>query len=358
VKRTAARLADGREIIYFDRDDSAVRRLDDPRDLPPVGTTSALRWDAYREEWVIVAGHRQTRTFLPPADECPLCPSRDGRATEIPSDDYEVVVFENRFPSLSMSAAPGDALLPPADVRPGVGRCEVVCFTSAHDASFGALDAGQVRTVMEAWVDRTRELSALSGVVQVFPFENRGQEIGVTLAHPHGQIYAYPFVTPRTARMLASEQRHHARTGRHLSDDIVAAEREDGRRILAGNDEWVAFVPAAARWPFEVHVYPTTRVPDLPSLSDTAKDAFGPLYLDVLRRLDGLFDLPMPYVAGWYQAPAGEDPAASALLLELFSTRRGPGKLKYLAGSESAMDVFINDIPPERAATMLREVVL
>ncbi len=356
MKRTQASLADGREIIYFDRRDDAVRRLDDPRDLPPVATESALRWDRALEEWVIVAGHRQARTFLPPADECPLCPSAKDRPTEIPSDNYDVVVFENRFPSLSMSATPGEGAA--SGSRPGRGRCEVVCFTSDHTASFASLSPAQVGTVFAAWVDRTLELQALPDVVQVFPFENRGEEIGVTLAHPHGQIYAYPFLPPTTVKLLASEERHFSRTGRHLSDDIIAAERADGRRVVAENDEWIAFVPEAARWPFEVHVHPLTRVPNLPGVSTEARAAFAPLYLEVLRRLDGLFGIPMPYVSGWHQAPVQATAGEAALHLVLFSTRRGPGKLKYLAGSESAMGVFINDISPERAAALLRGVVL
>ena len=289
MKRTVARLADGRGILYFDSRDDAVRRLDDPRDLPAVSTESVLRWDAAVEEWVVVAGHRQGRTFQPPADQCPLCPSTPERPTEVPSDDYEVVVFENRFPSLSMDASlpdhPGVVLAEPSAVRPGTGRCEVVCFTPDHDASFASLAPQQVRTVMEAWIDRTLELRTLPGVVQVFPFENRGAEIGVTLAHPHGQIYAYPFVPPRTERLLAAERRHVEQTGRHLSDDILAAERADGRRIVAENDAWTAFVPAAARWPFEVHLYPRRRMPDLPALTDDEREAFGPIYVEVLRRL-------------------------------------------------------------------------
>lgn len=358
MKRTQAWLADGREIVYFDRYDDAVRRLDDPRSLPEVSTNAALRWDAAVEEWVVVAGHRQGRTHHPPADECPLCPSTPERQTEVPSSDYDVVVFENRFPSLSMSAGSGGAATDEGapEWPPATGRCEVVCFTPDHEASFGTLSLEQVRTVLEAWVDRTQELRALPGVVQVFPFENRGREIGVTLAHPHGQIYAYPFEPPRTTRLLTAERHHLQRTGEHLSAHILRTERADGRRIVAENDEWIAFVPVAARWPFEVHLYPTTRVPDLPSLGELARACFGPLYLEILRRLDGLFDLPMPYVAAWYQRPSTAGPEECALHLVLFSSRRAPGKLKHLAGSESAMDVFINDIPPERAAAMLRAV--
>ncbi|MCW2778700.1 MAG: galT [Frankiales bacterium] len=357
MKRTALALADGRGIVYFDRDEQVVRDAVDLRDLAPASSVSHRRWDATVEEWVVVAGHRQTRTFLPPTDECPLCPSRPGRSSEVPDSDYDVVVFENRFPSLGA----GDGLEPETDLLPGLarrgpatGRCEVVCFTPDHGASFSSLSPDKVRLVLDVWADRTRELGRLHGVAQVFPFENRGEEIGVTLAHPHGQVYAYPFVTPRTRRRTAAARRYRTRTGRSLYDDLVAAEVADGSRLVAANRSWVAFVPAAARWPFEVHLYPRDRVADLPALSEDQRHDFGPVYLEVLQRLDGLFGLRMPYVAGWHQAPVRSGRADAALHLELFSSRRSPGKLKFLAGSESAMDVFVNDVPPEEAARMLR----
>ena len=243
------RLADGRELIYFDDTPGAQRRLDDPRDLPPATTLSELRYDAVLDEWVTVASHRQGRTHLPPADQCPLCPSRDGRETEIPSDAYDVVVFENRFPSLAgLGEAAGtpdpDALFA---TRAGHGRCEVVCFTSDHDAAFASLPPSRVRTVVEAWVDRSVALGELPGVEQVFCFENRGEEIGVTLRHPHGQIYAYPFVTPRTRRMLDSAQRYHDATGDNLFAALLAAEQQAEERIVSRGEHWTAFVPSAAR---------------------------------------------------------------------------------------------------------------
>jgi UDPglucose--hexose-1-phosphate uridylyltransferase len=302
---------------------------------------SELRHDRLLDEWVAIAAHRQQRTFLPPDEECPLCPSTPDRASEIPAADYEVVVFQNRFPSF------GD--------RNGGGRCEVVCFTSDHDTSFAELPPEQVRTVIEAWADRTEELSRLPGVEQVFCFENRGKEIGVTLAHPHGQIYAYPFVPPRTARMLAVAARHRDETGGDLFAEVLAAEREAGVRVVAANEFWTAFVPVAARWPFEVHFFPHRKVPDIPALDSAEREAFGVLYVDVLGRLDRLFGVPMPYISAWHQAPVGDGRELAYLHVQLFSSRRAPGKLKYLAGSESAMGAFINDVSPEEAARLLRE---
>lgn len=358
MRRSTITLADGRELIYFDEVDVVVREGPDRRVLPPPPPASQLRYDPLTDEWVAVAAHRQERIFLPPSDQCPLCPSTPERSSEIPAYDYDVVVFENRFPSLSARAGdPPGELTPFTATRPGAGRCEVVCFTSDHRASFADLSPERVRTVVEALADRTAALSELPGVEQVFCFENRGVEIGVTLHHPHGQIYAYPFVTPRTRAMLAAAARHAERTGgRNLYADVLAAERSAGTRVVAGNEHWTAYVPAAARWPFEVHVAPHRVVPDIPALSEAERDAFGPLYLDLLRRLDRLFDRPLPYIAAWHQAPVRTGRELSYLHLQVFSIRRAAEKLKYLAGSESAMGVFINDIPPEQAAQRLREL--
>lgn len=340
VRRTVTRLADGRELIYFDRCERPGRDAVDTRPAGGPPPVSELRYDPLLEEWVTIAAHRQGRTFLPGEDACPLCPSAPGRPTEIPAADYEVVVLENRFPTFQPGATGG--------------RCEVVCFSPDHHASFADLPPQQVRTVIEAWADRTAELSALPGVEQVFCFENRGEEIGVTLRHPHGQIYAYPFVPPRTRQMLAAVRRHAERTGGDLFAELLAAEREAGTRVVAVNELWTAFVPHAARWPFEVHLYPHRRVPDICALEEAERDAFAALYLDVLGRFDRLFGRPMPYVAAWHQAPVRHERELAYLHLRLFSIRRAADRLKYLAGSESAMGAFINDVRPEEAARLLR----
>src|SRR5262249_21528988 len=323
--KSSGRLADGREIIYFD-ESPGLGRASVPdrrplartpggsgpgqadqaghpghpghpglpgRDLPPAG----LRWDALAGEWVIVAAQRQDRTFLPPPGECPLDPSSPGRLTEIPAPDYDVAVFENGFPSLR-GRRPADrppADRPPADRpldavpflpggppetggvpgRPPIGRCEVVCFTADHNASFASLPPQRVRTVLEAWAGPTTLLSATPGIEQVYCFENRGEEIGVTLNHPHGQIYGYPFVTPRTASMLRQLKAHAAAGRGNLFDVMVAGEEAAGTRIVSRNDHWTAFVPAAARWPYEILPFPARRVPGLPELADAARAAFS-----------------------------------------------------------------------------------
>lgn len=359
MKRTTAHLADGREIIYFDHDHAPARELHDPRTLDPVSTASQMRHDPVLDEWVIMASHRQNRIYHPATTDCPLCPSTSERHTEIPSSDYDVAVFENRFPSLSMNAI-GDEVagLPPlVESRPGVGRCEVVCFTSDHDAAFATLKPAHARLVVDTWADRTAALSALPGVAQVFPFENRGAAIGVTLGHPHGQIYAYPYVTPRSRLMLGNAAAHAERTGRNLFADVLAGERESGIRVVVSSDHWTAFVPAASRWPVEVHLYPHRRVLDIPSLTDAERDDFAELYLDVLRRLDALYSQPLPYVSAWHQAPVADPLREHAYLhLQVSSIQRSADKLKYLAGSETGMGAFITDVLPEAVAERLRAV--
>lgn len=357
--RTAIRLSDGRELIYFNEEEHTNRAdYPDTRRLPTPPPASQLRYDPLIDEWVAVAAHRQTRTFLPPSDACPLCPSTPSFASEIPAPDYDVVVFENQFPSFSDRIKPDEitSLTDMVPVRPGIGRCEVVCFTSDHNSSFGSLSPSRVRTVVDALADRTAEMSRITGVAQVFPFENRGVEIGVTLHHPHGQIYAYPTVPPRTQQMLRASARYSKRTGRDLYTDTLAAERAAAVRVVASNEHWTAYVPAAARWPYEVQLAPHRKVPDIPALSDSERDAFGPLYLDVLRRFDALFGKPMPYISAWHQAVVGEGRELGYLHLQLFSIRRAADKLKYLAGSESAMGAFVNDVVPETAAETLRSV--
>ena len=354
--KTSTRLSDGRELIYFDERPGRDRSRPDTRALDPTLTASQIRYDPLVDQWVVIASHRQARTHLPSVADCPLCPSSPTRATEIPDDDYDVVVFENRFPSLAAGPAGTDSAPQPEPTgffaeRAGVGRCEVVCFTPDHDSSFAQLTPARVATVLEAWTDRTRELSKLPGVEHVFAFENRGEEIGVTLGHPHGQIYAYPFVPPRTQRMIRTAERH----GGCLHCAALAAEQDAALRVVAESSRWLAFVPHAARWPFEVHLYPRRHVPDLAELDDAERAEFPCLYLDVLQRFDAIFGTQMPYIAGWQQAPVRHGREQGHLFLQVFSIRRAPNKLKYLAGSEAAMGVFINDIAPERAAEMLRK---
>src|SRR5690606_13886544 len=155
-----------------------------------------------------------------------------------------------------------------ATPRHATARGEVICVAPAPAASLKNVSPQRMRTIAEAWADRTRELGALPEVEQVYVFENRGKEIGVTLHHPHGQIYAFSYLTPRTREMLVQARAHRERTGRLLGRDVLDAELRAGTRVILETEHWVAYVPFAARWPVEVHLAPRRDVPDLPALDD------------------------------------------------------------------------------------------
>ena len=359
IRVTETRLADGRELIYFDDpgSDLPAERRADERHLDPRPPTATMRQDVLTGEWVSIASSRQNRAFLPPADADPLAPQTAANPSEVPAR-YDVAVFENRSPSFG--PALGDAEGAPEDLadltrlglgrtRTSVGRTEVVCFDPRTEGSFADLSPVRARTVVEAWAHRTAALSALPGVQQVFPFENRGQAIGVTLHHPHGQIYAYPYVTPVTGRLLDQVDRYDG----DLFADLLDFERA-GERVVLASDSFTAYVPFAARWPLELHLMPNRHVPDLAGLTGEERDDLARTYLRLLRAVDALYDDPTPYIAAWHQAPVHTHRDRVRLNLRITSPRRAADKLKYLAGSEAAMGAWIGDLVPERTADQLR----
>ena len=360
ILRNDRQMADGRTIRYYDSagQDRVAKDLRPVEEQPPIGE---LRLDPLVNEWIAMAAHRQGRIFLPPKELCPLCPTTGDLLTEIPENDFEVVVFDNRSPSLR--PPDGDFALPDmvgsdTDEGAAAGKCEVICFTADHGGAFKSLSPQRVRTLLEAWRDRTAELSKLPFISHIAPFENRGEEIGVTLAHPHGQIYAYSYLPPRVTKMLDVAREHHTKTARVLFDDVLARELRDGVRIIARNEHWVAYTPYASRYPFEIHVVPLQPVADLTELAPAACDSFPSIAIEVMQRLDGVFGIEMAYIAAWHQAPVREGRELLRLHWQITSVRRAPGKLKYLAGSESAMGAFIMDMKPEQSAQQLKDVKL
>jgi UDPglucose--hexose-1-phosphate uridylyltransferase len=297
------------------------------------------RWNPLRREWVLVAASRQDRTFLPERSACPLCPSREGHSTEIPASHFEAAVFENRFP----------AMVP---ARPAGGRCEVVVYTDQHDGSFATLPEPRLRRLAEVWTDRCRELAQQPGIKYVYVFENRGEQVGVTLHHPHGQIYAYPFVPPVAAVELRRQ------TAGCLQCRLIRDELEGRRRMLIDHGGVVAYVPGYARWPYEVHLAPRTHRASLPAMASALRLSLLSAMQRIARAYDRLFDTPMPYMMAMHQAPVGAPAGAQAHLhVEFYPTLRDRGKLKYLAGSESGAGVFINDTLAEASAERLRSVL-
>lgn len=319
---------------------------------------SELRYHPFLGQWVTTATHRQDRTFHPPDDYCPLCPTKPGGfPTEIPLESYDIVVFENKFPSFRTPAAeesvPATAFLP---VRPSDGVCEVVCYTDQHDSSFAALPIHQVDKLCRVWQDRYIQLSSRPEVEYVFIFENKGKEIGVTLSHPHGQIYGYPFVPPIPARELQMEREHHLAHDSLLMEKWLELELSEGKRVIFENERFAAVLPFFARYPFEVHVAPKRHLRSLKNFEEPDLDGLAEALLMVARKYDLLFGFSLPYIMAMHQEPAVHGYEFNWFHVEFTPLHRTAEKLKYLAGSESAAGAFINDTLPEDTAKILREI--
>lgn len=303
---------------------------------------SELRFEELRGEEVVYAIPRQERTFLPSRDHCPLCPTLRGKApTEIPRPAFEIAVFDNRFPAFT---APR-------------GAAEVVVYTDDHDASFGTLRAGRAEALMWVWRQRYLELGAREDIEYVFIFENRGVEVGVTLHHPHGQIYGYPFIPPVPALERAADDR----LGGCAPCALMRAELEDGARIVYENAGVVIYVPYAARWAYEAHVVMREHRPSLLDCDDAELRLLAAALQGLARGYDALFDRPFPYVMAVHQAPApgagSANSGAGHLHVEFYTPLRTAAKLKYLAGSEQGAGTFISDTLPEESAAALREAI-
>ncbi|HYK91422.1 MAG TPA: galactose-1-phosphate uridylyltransferase [Acidobacteriota bacterium] len=321
---------------------------------------SELRWNPLLGEWVATATHRQERTFLPPADFCPLCPTAPGGfPTEVPESDYDVVVFENRFPSLrpdpEVPSVEGNELCP---VRPANGICEVILYAPRHSSTLAQEPVEQIYKLVLVWIDRFRELGALEFVDYVFIFENKGEAIGVTLHHPHGQIYGYPFIPPKISQELWRSRVHKERTGRCLICDIRAEELRDGRRIIIENESFTGYIPFFARWPYEVHLTSARHLQSLTDLTASEQRDLASVLKSLLVAYDGLFAGSFPYMMVIHQRPTdGRTYDYYHLHIEFYPPMRTANRLKYLAGSETGAGMFINDTLAEQKAAELRSLI-
>ena len=347
---------DGRSLILYGETAWAATPTvpAPPGAIPPA--RPELRWHPLRGEWVAFAGHREERTFQPTAAANPLAPTRDPlQPTELPSGNWDMAVFENRFPAFVDAPPAADPGTDPPRAARGV--CEVVVYTQDPAVHLGTLPVAQVDLLLAVWAHRTAELGARDVIQYVMPFENRGPEAGATLPHPHGQIYAYPFVPPVAARELQLQGEHHAATGKSLLGDIVAGEVRDGRRRLYDDGTTAAFVPAFARYPYEVWVAPHRAIARLDELDPPERRSLAHGLSDVLQRLDGLWGRPMPYVLVVHQAPTdGRAHPEAHLHLEFYPALRSRDRLKILAGTELGAGTFTNDSLPERRAAELQAV--
>ena len=350
------RKPDGRELTLYSRRPLASD-LCAPSPFPePLAGTPHLRWHPLRAEWVTYAAYRQDRTFLPPPEYNPFAVMTSvDNPTEVPAGDWDIAVFDNRFPALDLRSRDAPQLAVPT--RPATGKCEVVVFTQDANSSLSALPLDHIELLIDVWAARTEALGDNPEIQYVLPFENRGAEVGVTLHHPHGQIYAYPVVPPVPARMQEAAARHYAEHGRGVLQDMIHEELRAGVRVLYRGDAAVAFVPACARYPYEVWIAPTEPAATFAQLTRAQRTDLARALKTVLLKYDGLWKRPFPYLMAWYQSPTdGRTHPESHLHAEFYPPYRTPTRLKYLAGTELAAGLFAMDALPEDKALELQRV--
>lgn len=326
------------------------------------------RWHPLREEWVVVAAHRQNRPWsgeLADAAEekkpayladCYLCP-RNERVGGVRNDDYTTVyVFDNDHPCVGENA-PADLETPVGIYlnRRADGIARVICYSPHHSLSLAEMTLPEIEAVIRVWQTQYRELGARAEVNHVLIFENKGDAVGVSNPHPHGQIYATNFVFKTIETEVAASRRHLVATGRGLFEDIIAAEKTDGRRILFENETAIAFVPYFARYAYEVFVAPKRRVSSVAGLDDREVADFAEALKVVTAKFDNLWRMSFPYVMPLHNAPTDrEDYSSFHFYIQFLPPLRKPNLLKYLAGPEIGGGNFLSDTSPEEKALELR----
>ena len=329
--------SDGRTLWLYSQ---GPRSYTFTQDLPPLpAATPTRRWHQLRGEWVYYNTARNDRPFNPPAQYNPLAPVQPGAYPgEIPVTDFEVAVFDNGFPALTLSADPlGTAL-------PATGHCEVVVYATQDRGSLADFSDAHVALLIEAWGHRVDQLMAREALAYVLPFENRGPEVGVTLPHPHGQIYAFADLPPLIARQAQNQ----------AAGQIIERQSDRGELVIASHGEVRSFVPECARYPFETWLLSPETGPS-PSAWQNSKLDMARALKAAVARLDRLFDQPMPLVLWVATAPRGYE-ATWPCHIQIYPLLRGRNRLKYLAGVEQITGLMLCDVPPEIAAQTLRQI--
>ena len=310
-----------------------------------------LRWNPTVREWVSTASHRQHRPQMP-TDWCPFCPD-----SGLVPDYYDVHIYPNDFPAFSIPppepAIRGDDFY---RVARSQGKCDVVLYHPDHNTSLPQLSIDHIVKLVQLWRKRFVELKSMPGIRYVLIFENKGAVIGVTMPHPHGQIYAFPFIPPRVEREITAARAHHRKQARCVFCDILKKERRDGRRVVAENEAFTAFIPFFARWPYEIHIYSRRHLGALDEFRPAEEKALAEILKWVTQKYDNLFQFSFPYMMLLHQAPARGKYGFFHFHIEFYPPHRSKDKLKYLASVETGGGSFLNDSLAEEKAAELRAV--
>lgn len=346
--------SDGRNWIQFSSTpfEETFKVLDEGIVRPENWKAPVYRYNKMRNEQVAISSSRNDRPFLPPKEFCPLCPmekfEKDENGNTIKTDTpitnkvYEWAVFENMFPGVSK--------------KNKTGHAEVVLYSPEHNGALSQCSHSHIEGLIKVWQDRSKEIGQMEHIKQVFIFENKGEEVGVTLHHPHGQIYAFDHVPPFIEAELGAASSHYSQNGSCLICDIAKEESEYGQRIVSKSGSIVAFVPEAARYPYEVHITSMEHRPHIENLTELEIADLAVVLKEVMTKYNKVLDIEFPYLMVHHQAPHKEDTKHYHWHIEFYPPYRAKGKLKYLAGVESGTGLFINDTFPEEKAKELREL--
>jgi len=304
-----------------------------------------LRWHPSRQEWIVYSSGREKRTFFPPKKYCPLCPGGSiDYPTEIPFKNFDIAVFPNRWSSLNTNE--NNVILDGIRRENAAGHSEIIVYSSSHNDTLAEMPLNKINLLVQTWIDRYEELSKRNDIKYIMPFENRGEECGVTLHHPHGQIYCYPFIPPVIEKEINAFEKENF---------ILTMMKDLEEKYFVYQDEYIiAAVPPFARYAYEIWIMPKQRIAGPWDFNDKQLQSFSTCLQKVVKGYDSFLNKKCPYIMGLHAAPNLKDDKFH-FHVEFYPPLRSGDKPKILAGSESMAGVFIMDVLPEESAKILRK---
>ncbi len=315
-----------------------------------------LRWNPLLGTYTMVAANRQARPHLPKGD-CPFCPG----SGKVP-DNYDVLAYDNDFPALSLSPPdimPHDGLY---SNKKAFGKCEVILYTPDHNSCMSQLSEEKIKKVIELLAERTRALSQNPKIKYIFPFENRGKEVGVTMHHPHGQLYAYSFIPLKIKTELDNCKAYYTEKGANLFDDMNSEELAFGKRMVYQNDSFLGYIPYFTDYPYGIFIVARNNRGKLTELNDVETADLSDILKKVTQGLDGIFNKPMPYMMCFHQSPANSEEYENTnnyyrFHIEFYPALREKDKIKWYASSEMGAWAALNPLTVEDCAAELKSII-
>ena len=309
-----------------------------------------LRYDPLTNDWIMIASHRQNRPQMP-KDWCPFCPG----SGKVP-DDFDVLEYDNDFPALSQNPpVPDDVAAGPYKTAPCHGKCEVILYSKEHTVTLPELPLPHVRKLVDLWCERHNIISADEKIKYVFIFENRGEVVGVTMPHPHGQIYGYPFIPKKLELECASMKKHKKETGKCLICNMMETEISEKKRIIFENEDFVVFIPFFSAYPYGLYIVSKAHKQYITEFTEREKDNLAAAIKNAAGTLDSLFDYTFPYMMCMHQAPVNSgDVSDFHFHIEFYPPMRSRDKQKFNASSETGAWAHCNPTCPEEKAEELR----